>query len=278
MLEGQQEDHIPPAVEEKGVRTFAILAEVAGYILSLAVLAGVLYTVFVRAEILASVEGELHPVSSTIESDASCVVLQYLAASGALVKAGDPVCRVVTDPQQHQAALVELHLAEAMHLLDGVQQGRFKEFADDSRPVLDALRNGEHAETLVAPVPGVFKPMRDSSFIGVVPPRTPLAAIYQFDALELHGDVQNGKTQDVRPGQLARLELKEWPASLSGAVKEVDQQTPATAATLRFDDPPEDVRNGLRAIVLGEGNLPKVKAEIVTGHHTLFKQIFGRTR
>lgn len=259
---------------------FVAIVEVIGYLLSAVVGVAAVYSMIAQVEVLARVTGPIAPISALVASDKQAVLIEYLAASGNEVKAGDAVCRVATSPEDRARVLAQRHYRAAVAALEAVPSS--SSVAEQARSLLTALPAPEAPETLTAAVSGLLKTLPDPSRDEAAAAGSPFALVYDLGTLELAGPLEPANSERVAVGQTARVTLPNYPVAIEGAVVSVREgevpAEPPKSVTLRFQNTPEEVRKTLRDILSTSDVFPPIpiRADIVVGHQSLFRYMFGK--
>ncbi len=256
------------------LKRFIVISEIIGYALSAAVGLGILYSVFVEVEILTKVKGELRPSCMEIKEGADALFIEYLAASGEHVAKGQPILRVSVDDASKRSILLRHQLEEAVASLESDSSGESQASLEDARRALAALPPAEEkVETLAAPCGGFFQPLAGVRENDVVPAGSALARVYDMSVLRLDSVQGDARIAD---GQEARAVIPGMQERLVGQVSVI--MAPSNHVSISFQDAPQAAREIMFASLFGksEEKLDAVEAEVVVGHQSLFKKMFGR--
>lgn len=258
---------------------FVLLIEIAGYTLSVIVGAGAIYSMFAQIEILAHANGEIHPVFATVSTDKDAVVVDFAVPSGEAVSAGQPVCRVVTEPEARRRLLAQRQLTVVIFSLERDREATSAKALAEAKAALNSLPPVGEPETLPAPAPGIVKQLVNAETTETIWANTPLAAIYDMDTFALEGIVEPNGAVRVAEGQTARMTLPGIPALVVGKVLSKTALPAGVSVVLRFEHVSPQVTEMFRQLLFGGGTttpIPPVRADIVVGHQSLFVNMFGR--
>jgi hypothetical protein len=261
------------------VKRFVVISEVVGYAISALVGAGVLYSLFVQVEVLSTVTGELRPLSCELKAIGQMLPVECLAASGTEVTQGQPVLRVTSDRSGQQVTLARRGLQTSVAMLEQEPGAESKTAIEDARRALAALPPVASVEILAAPSGGVVKQLVDADKSDVVSAGEPLAVVYDISQLVLAGPLGNSFADGrVAKGQEARVTVPELGERIIGQVTAVDSVDGKKTVSVQFSNISPAVRDYARSVVFGEnaGKPNSVRAEIVVGRQSLFRQTFGR--
>ena len=257
-------------------RRFVLLAEIAGYAISAAVGAFVLYAAFTQTEITASVEGTLRPSTTPVIAVPDAMLVAYLAADGADIVSGTPVCRVVTDPAEQRREQVRGKLAEACSLLSQGTDDASVALYKRAEALLSEIPPSPVASLVPAPTGGVLRLAPAARGGGSGKPAEPLATIYSPDSLAFEGSLPVNTS--VAQSQPAIIVLPDGGPALKGTVLAVDTKAKPAKVTVVVTEVPAALAQEYRAALAKPlpDTWPAAKARIVTGYHSLFKQLFGK--
>lgn len=258
---------------------FVVVAEVIGYAVTVVLVSFLAYTLFVSVEITVTGTGTLRPVCTDVTVDVEALPVEFLVSSGQEIAAGQAVCRVVLDPRTQRRLMALERLDAASALLD-LDPDVPRATLENIRNLAAALPTADGKATLDASESGWVKWSVDADTLDPVPPGEPLARIYDLTWLVVEATVPAAKTNRViEPGMSVRVKLEDFPGPVVGTVVTVtDGEDDQRNVTARFEAIPEAWQEHFHALVFDEGadEFPPVTVEVVVGHRSLFREIFGR--
>jgi len=235
---------------------FIVISEILGYAMSGAVFIGVLCSLFIQVELVSKAGGTIHPLYEEVVTDSDALVIEYLVNSGESVVTGQPLIRVAIDePTQHHVMVRRLLTATAA-LLEANVTADSDTALKNVRDALLALPLPAEGQIISATSDGLMKQTVEPAELSLVPQGTPLAIVFNPSVLVLEGTLGTSNTDGrVVEGQLARVTVSIEFENLSPQVQE------------HFSDSLSD-----NVHVVSQD----VATDIVVGHQSLFKQMFGR--
>jgi len=270
-------------------RRYVFLAEVTGYTLSGIVGLIVLSTFLVKVEIIAEGSGIVGPVSTDIVADTDALLTEYLASTGDEVLAESPVCLIATDSADRLQALARRDLEATILALEQAPSLIASDTLTHARAAFATFPPNERGEEITTPESGMLRCLIDPQRSGVIPAGVPLARVYDVTRLVLDAPLgQSGAADMVAEGQVVRMELFEQVEGdgkgagerqqLHGRVQTISTDGAAKRVVVYFADIPAVTREHFRSMLRddGEDALPTVSVDIVVGHRSLFKDVFGR--
>ncbi len=269
------------ALKQWLLERFIIISEIIGYAVTAAVGIGVIYSLFVRVEVIARVEGELHPARTEVVADADVLPINSMVSTGQEVKRGEPILRVARDETVQRRVLTRRRLEAALTLLETKPDRDTGVALGETRRAIAALPPPDTGEILTSPAEGILKQLVDPNLEATVSAGKPLAVVYDLSQLQFDGRLgASTADQKVAAGQTARVAIPGVPVPIVGHVESVNAGDTSKTVTIRFDDPSPEVRELFQARILGQGepDAMSVHVDIVVGSQSLFKEVFGRKR
>jgi len=258
---------------------FVVLMEMVGYVMSAAILVGVLYSLFVKVEILAHANGVVRPESDIVAAPDEVLLLRYLAPSGENVIAGQPVCQVVVETAAKDALVAKRKLSAVATLLQTREDSKLDAVLTNVREALGDLPADVGAETLSAPRAGILQHAVESGADVPAPAGDPLALVHDMTRLRIEGVLESLNAEKVAEGQQVRLTIDPIAEPFMGYVAAVSRSGETRQVLLQFQDVPEAVQHHFHKLLFDAETpsaLPAVRAAIIVGHRSLFRQMFGR--
>lgn len=262
---------------------FVQLTEIVGYSMSAVVGIGVVYSLYVQVEVIARVNGELRPLSAEVKADGDAIPIEYLVASGDEVVEGQPVMKVAIDEESRRRLKARRWVEAAVAVLASGSSSGDSSALESARATLALMPQVDEAVILAAPATGMFWQEVDATQAPVVPRGEALACLYDMRDLVFEAPLGSQPTVTrVAEGQDTRgtVSISGQQQKLVGRVLDVVGVETKKNVSIRFVDVPQVVRDAVFRPLYGENNekLEPVSVEIVVGHQSLFKQVFGRNQ
>jgi len=241
----------------------------------------VLCTFVVKVEILAHVNGPLKPASVDVFAGTNALLVEYLVKTGDEVAQGAAVCRVVTDPVVQRQALVRRQLQATISVIEQDSSQLAADTLEQTRAALATLPPNDRSEEITAPRGGTVKRLIEPSQSGIVSATTPLATVYDLSRLTLDATIDPGAIAElVAEGQTVRVRLPGQGGEIRGSVQAVMTEGATKRAIIGFAGVAPLVHERFRSMLCGDGGeaLATTGADIVVGHRSLFKDVFGRKK
>ena len=262
-------------------KRFVVISEIIGYTISIAVGIGVVYSLFVRVEVTARVEGDLHPARTEAAARTDALLIDYMVSTGQEVKQGQPILHAALDDASQRRVQTRRRLEAAVALLEAHPDGDAPAALEETRRAIGALPPPETGEIIPSPTDGLFKELVEPGQEELTPAGKPLAFVYDMSQLRFDGPLGASATdQKAAEGQTARTTMPGIPAPILGRVEAVNTSATPKTVSIRFDGISPEVRDYFYARVFGQEqpSSSSAHADLVVGYQSLFKQIFGRKR
>jgi len=258
---------------------FVVMSEILGYAMSGAIFIGVLASLFIQVDTVAKTGGRIHPSYREVVADSDALVIEYLARSGENVVSGQPIVRVALDKATQNLILARRHLSSTAELLGPNSDNASLAALHGVRTALEALPPPDGGRILSAAHDGVVQHVIDPNDMDIIPKGTPLAILFNHSVLALEAVLGNSNADSqVVEGQMVRVTIPEVRDTLAGHVTGVQTEDGITRVSVEFEDVSLHVQEHFRALLPDDEQVPsqQVEANIVVGHESLFKQMFGR--
>lgn len=260
-------------------RRFVFLCEACGYAISLAVGAFLVYAAFQQVDVSLDMSGSIGVYTVPVTTDNAGLIVGYAVPTGGTLKAGDPLCTIVTEPTVCRDELCRRHLQEVVRLLERTPDATTATAHAKAREALDAIGPEPPGLTILSPVTGSVVPLPEADQATVRAAGTPLAHVYSSDRLRFDGTLGDAaKAGQVRKGDAVHVRLSSPSEELTGQVESVAIKEGTASVVACFDNVAPTVcgRFLLQPGSDTPGKTPGVKARVVVGRRSLFRHIFGR--
>ncbi len=256
---------------------FVQSVEVLGYLLSAAIGAVLVYSLVTETEVIVPVSGTLQPQVADVCVPQECAVLQFLAKAGDWVKAGAPVCVVVSNPEARIEAHAARLLIESVAVLERAEGLRATEALAAAREALSKLGGVQASDTLSAPADGVFLPSASALTKATLTAGEVVATIHDTATLILKGVVTSTQQSKLSVGLPSRLHLPDDHVTLTGVVRGLESGDSGSMVTIEFGAPPDALRKTLATALVDAGDGWEglhADVQVVVGTQSLFKMLF----
>ncbi len=264
------------------LQRFVQTTEAFGYLLCLAVAIGLIYSVIVKVEVLADVEGTLQPRAVPVVAQTETAIAEFLTQPGETVAPDQPLCKIAADAAARRSVYVGRMLDRASKALAGDADARNQQALPNIIAAASMFHNADAHPVLSSPSAGLAVPQQELLDEETIPPNTPLVIVYDPRQAQFEGIVKDIQKAPVKTGQTVRWTLPGKSGVVSGAIERIDELEGGGVNVIAiFHDLSESPQTHLRAWVQENATTPaptpiSAQIQVVTGTQSLFKSLFGR--
>lgn len=254
---------------------FVIIAEVLGYILSLAIIGGAIVMNFISVPVTINASGELLVESTTVTLTREGVVVQLVHNSGEAVASGAELLRVVQDPTRFMPALAYRALHTVTDQLKDTSDSMTNKLLPALRLFQAEMERDADFIPLTAPVAGVWICTDTLALNHPLAAGLPLGRIYVLEHLTMLLQLPAKDGARIKPGMPVSTQFATHLA-LNGVVSALHPAGRTVTLLVTLTPPPETGRAQLREALVNGVVLNNQSATITIGTQSLFSRLVLR--